>query len=198
MEAALAAAGGNRTAFLAAALALAGCATLLPTTQSGVSSPWRSFDEARRAIEAIEPDRTTVADLKAARIDPYASQNVQLLSYSDVLLRFPLNAATSNSHLDRGLRTCSRRENRVHWYSISVREVKKDHVGSFWQDTLASSAWWKPRVAVQRAHHAGGRARRVHALRRAAPTSTSRKVSRQPLGPIQNLGDAVPVGRIGR
>jgi hypothetical protein len=183
---------GNRTALLAAALAVSGCASLLPTTQTGVSSPWRSFAEAQRAIEAIEPDRTTVADLKAAGIDPYASQNVQLLSYSDVLLRFPLHAAASNSHLDRGLRACLEAGKSCTGYSISVREVKRDHVGPFWQDTLGfrrvvETTGWQFNALILLVGN-----RVVYTLYGGQPNLHEQEVSRQPLGPMQNLGDALP------
>ena len=179
----------------ACAVALAGCANLLPTSRSEVSGPWRSFDEARATIEAIVPERTTAADLRVAGIDPYASANVQLLSYSDVLLRFPLNAAAPS---DSGLRDCLAAGKACTGYSINVREVKKDHVGSFWKDTLGfkrvvETTGWQFNALILLI---GDRV--VYTLYGGQPNLHEQEVTRQPLGPAQNLGDALPVGNLGR
>src|SRR5687768_17867755 len=68
-------------------VAFTGCAQLLPKARAEVSSPWRTFEAAREAIDRIEPYRTTIADLRAAGIDPYEDSNVQVLTFSDVMLR---------------------------------------------------------------------------------------------------------------
>lgn len=58
---------------LAAAFLAAGCVELLPKSHSEVQSPWDSFEEARATFEAIVPDRTTAAELRARKLDPYES-----------------------------------------------------------------------------------------------------------------------------
>jgi hypothetical protein len=186
---------GRRALLLAGASALAGCASLLPTSRSEVSGAWHSFEEAKATIEAIVPERTTAADLRAAGIDPYASANVQLLSYSDVLLRFPLNATVAG---DSGLRECLAAGKACTGYSINVREVKKDHVGSFWQDTLGfkrvvETSGWQFNALILLV---GDRV--VYTLYGGQPNLREQEVTRQPLGPAQNLGDSIPVGSLGR
>lgn len=133
-----------------------GVLELLPTAEVQVSGPWHSFDEARAAIERIEPHRTTTADLRASGIDPYEGPNVQLLSYSDILLRFPMGVNFANGPVDRGLHECLGAGKSCTGYSISVREMKHDRTGSFWLDALGfkrvsippagnstrSSSWW--------------------------------------------------------
>src|SRR5688572_18825853 len=114
---------------LCAALAAAGCAELLPKSSSEASSAWHSFEQARDAIERIVPGETTVGELRALGIDPYASANVQLLTFSDIALRFPLNIPPER--LDQGLRHCLEAGKGCTGYSISVREVKRDRVGGF-------------------------------------------------------------------
>jgi hypothetical protein len=182
----------GRASMLAGASALAGCASLLPTSLSEVTGRWHSFDEAKATIEAIVPDRTTVTDLRAAGIDPYASTNVQLLSYSDVLLRFPLNASFAG---DPGLRECLAAGKACIGYSINVRETKKDHVGSFWQDTLGfkrvvETSGWQFNALILLV---GDRV--VYTIYGGQPNLHEQEITRQPLGPAQNLGDAIPRGR---
>lgn len=181
-------------ALLAASAWLAGCATLLPTSHLEVRSPWRTFDEAREAIERIEPDRTTVADLRVAGIDPYARPNVQLLSYSDILLRFPLGGSAANGRLDRGLRECLEAGKACTGYYISVREVKRDRIGSFWLDALrfkrvVETTGWQFNALILLVGE-----RVVYTLYSGQPHLLEQEVTRQPLGPVQNIGDSVSIG----
>src|SRR5512141_2734223 len=99
-------AAGGVVAVVMVALALGGCADLLPKAHTEVRSSWHSFEEARATIETIVPYRTTAADLKAMGIDPFATANVQLLTYSDIVLRFPLTGTLPMDRLDGGLRQC--------------------------------------------------------------------------------------------
>ncbi len=117
-----------------AILLLAGCAQLLPKSSAEVSSQWQSFEQARDTIEAIVPGKTTVAELRAMGIDPYSSPNVQLLTYSDIALRFPV--ALGHDNLEHGLRQCLQAGKACIGYFINVREVKRDRTGGFWKDTL--------------------------------------------------------------
>lgn len=181
----------------AAALLLGGCAQLLPKAQSEVSSPWRSFDEAKAAIEAIAPDRTTAGDLRTAGIDPYASPNVQLLSYSDILLRFPL-AAGSRTTLDAGLRACLDAGKSCSGLYISARDVKHDRVGPFWQDAfgfkrIVITTGWNFNALVLLVDD-----RVVYTLYGGQPNLHEQEVTRQPLGPVQNFGESVPIGNLVR
>ena len=176
--------------------ALAGCSSLLPKAQSQVASPWKSFDEARDAIEAIVPDRTTVADLKASGIDPYTSPNVQLLSYSDILLRFPMNGGLGSEGLDRGLRACLDAGKSCSGFSISVQDIQRDRTGPFWPDALGFrrvtdvSGWTFNALILVIGE------RVVYTLYGGQPLVRQQEVSRQPLGPVQNLGEALPVQKV--
>jgi hypothetical protein len=177
---------------LVSALALAGCASLLPTSQSEVNGTWSTFEEARAAIERIEAQRTTVADLKAAGIDPFTSTNVQLLSYSDVLLRFPINGGLAENRLDRGLAECLKAGKACTGYSIAMSDVKKDRVGPFWLDVfgfkrVAITSGWQFNALILLVDD-----RVVYTLYSGRPNVREHEVSRQPLGPIQNVGDALP------
>jgi len=60
--------------------------------------------QARAAVEAIEPGRAATEQLRAIGLDPLVGSNVQLLTYSDIALRFPANVAPDR--LDPGLRQC--------------------------------------------------------------------------------------------
>ena len=178
------------------AVALAGCANLLPRVHNEVTSPWSSFDEARDAIERIEPGRTGAGELRAQGIDPYSSANVQLLSYSDVLLRFP--NAGSVGEVDAGLGRCLRAGKSCTGYAIAVRETQRDRTGSFWQDALGFKrvievTGWTFNALILMVDD-----RVVYTLYGGQPKLREQEVTRQPLGPVQNVGDSLPLGNLVR
>lgn len=176
---------------LLTALSLAvGCSELLPKAEQHVASPWSNFDAAKATFEQIEADRTTVAELRARGIDPYTSENVQLLSYSDILLKFPLADGWSARSIDGGLRRCLEAGKQCTGYSISVQEVHRDRVGSFVLDLLN----FKRTVDVKGWTFNGlillVDERVVYTLYGGQPKVQATEVSKQPLGPVQSLGDA--------
>jgi hypothetical protein len=175
---------------------LAGCADLLPKSQVEVRNPWHSFEEARDAIERIAPQRTTSADLRRMGIDPYASPNVQLLTYSDILLRFPMNVAVD--HLDRGLRDCLEGGKGCTGYYVNVREVKRDRVGGFWADTMGfrrvtEVSGWSFNALVLLVND-----RVVYTLYGGQPNLSEQEVAHNPLGPAQGFGESLPWGNLVR
>lgn len=178
------------SALLAATFLIAGCARLLPKAQSEVHSPWGNFEEARTTFERIEPDRTTASDLRSRGIDPYTSDNVKLLSYSDILLKFPVANGWSRDSLDSGLRRCLEAGKHCIGYSIEVHDVKRDRVGGFWEDTLGFKrivdvSGWTFNGLILLVDD-----RVVYTLYGGQPNVREKETSRQPLGPVQNLGDA--------
>jgi hypothetical protein len=179
-------------ALLASTVALCGCAQLLPKARSEVASPWTSFEEARDTIERIVPGRTTAAELRAMGLDPYASANVQLLSFSDVLLRFP--NAGSLRLLDDGLRQCLEAGRACTGLAINARDTRRDRVGNFWQDALSFKrvvevSGWSFNALVLLVDE-----RAVYTLYGGQPHLREQEVTRQPLGPLQEWGDSLPVG----
>lgn len=179
---------------LLVAVALGGCADLLPKQQSEVKSGWRNFEEARAALERLSPGRSTVADLRAIGLDPDATPNVQLLTFSDIALRFPVNLPADQ--LDAGLRECLRAGKACIGYSIAIRDVKRDRVGDFWQDALGFkrvvdvSGWTFNALVLV----VGERV--VYTLYGGQPHLREQEVTRQPLGPVQGFGESLPLGNL--
>jgi hypothetical protein len=178
--------------------ASAGCADLLPKASSEVSSPWASFDDARAAIERIVPEKTSVPELQMQGIDPYISPNVQLLSYSDILLRFPINGPSARERLDPGLAACLDAGKACTGYAITARDTRRDHVGGFWQDVLGFKrvvevTGWSFNALILLV---GDRV--VYTLYGGQPLVHEHEVTRQPLGPLQGIGESLPVGNLVR
>lgn len=175
----------------AALLALAGCVQLLPKAHTEVAGPWRSFEEAKSAIERIEPHRTSAGDLRAQGLDP-SSPNVQLLTYSDIVLRFPVGGGLSSQQLDPGLRECLEAGKACQGYSITVRDVRRERVGNYFQDAfgfkrVVDVSGWSFNALILLVHD-----RVVYTLYGGQPNLREQEITRQPLGPLQDWGNAVP------
>ena len=183
-----------RLSFLACvALALAGCATLLPTGQQQLPSRWHSYDEAKASIEAIVPGTTRATDLNAMGLDPYVDHNIQLLTYSDVVLRFPLGSGVAAEQLDAGLRECLAAGKACTGYAIAARDIERDHTGPFLQDALGFKRVIETRGWTFNALVLLVDDRVVYTLYGGQPNLYEREVTRQPLGPAQNLGESIPM-----
>lgn len=185
-------AAGRVTGLVLACALLGGCAELLPKARTEVASPWHSYEQAREAIERIVPYQTTTADLKARGIDPFVTPNVQLLNYSEIVLRFPLSGSMPMDKLDRGLRECLEAGMTCQGYSITALETKRDRIGNFWLDalqfhrTIDVSGWaFNALILV-----VDGRV--VYVLHGGRPLIREQEVNKQPLGIFQGWGDSLP------
>jgi len=187
----------GRTAVVGIAVAViaagvAGCVALLPKAQNEVQSPWRDFAEARAAIERIVPYQTTRQQLQASGIDPFASPNISLLTYSDVILRFPLGGAVPRERVDRGLRECLDAGKACYGYAIVARDTKRDRTANFWLDSLGfyrqvDVTGWSFNATILLIDDLV-----VYTLYGGQPIISEHEISTQPLGPIQNWGDTLP------
>lgn len=185
---------GIAALLLACAALAGGCSTLLPNSRAGIQSPWHSFEQAKTAIESLKPGVSRTGELRALGIDPYSSPNVQILTFSDIALRFPVSI--SNNHLDKGLRDCLEAGKGCTGYYLNVREVKRDRVGGFWADTLGFK-----RVVVVTGWSFNALLlivddRVVYTLYGGQPSMHEQEISHQPLGPAQDFGESLPLGSL--
>lgn len=161
------------------------CTTLLPNSDTEVHAVWNSFDEARAAIERIEPHRTTIDDLKAAGLDPYVNPNVTLLNYSDILRRFPLPGQVTP--VDRGLRECIEAGKACTGYAVEVSVSHKERVGPFLLDMLSfkritKTTGWSFNAIVLMVDRDV-----VYALYGGKPSISETEKAVEPLGPLQDF-----------
>jgi hypothetical protein len=181
-----------RAMWLAALFLLASCTSLLPRSHSEARGMWESFDQAKAAMEKIRPRETTRAELSDAGIDPYKTPNITILTYSDILLRFPVTAAISMEQLDEGLRTCFQAGKKCDGYLVQVKEAKRQRTGNFWLDSLhfdrpIETKGWSFNALVVLVDDVV-----VYSLYGGQPVVSEFEREKNPLGPLQGWGDAVP------
>lgn len=180
-----------RGAFVLAAAAVAGCASLLPTADVATQQAWGNFEEARAAIERIVPRRTTRGELSAAGIDPLRNASVTILGLPDVMQRFALGTAIDAQELDPGIRECLAAGNACTGYAILVRRSDRKRIGNFWLDTFnfrreTDVTGWTFNALILFVGETV-----VYTVHGGQPRIHEKEVSRNPLGPLQSFGEAV-------
>jgi len=114
-----------------------GCQALLPDASDATQVEWRSFDEARGAIEAIEPFQTRKSTLNENGFDPTRNPAVTILTYPEIVQRFSAGSALRPDEYEPGIRTCLAAGKECSGYAIAARRIKRDRIGNFWLDSFA-------------------------------------------------------------
>src|SRR5690606_38251551 len=181
----------RRAAAFLALLSLAACQSLLPTARETTDGPWETYEDAVAAIEALVPYRTTMADLRAAGIDPETTPSITNLTYSDLIARFSPHPAVRPEDLDRGLRACfmpGQRRRRLPGAASKVRHRRAGHLGADTVDFRRQTdiTGWRFNATIIVVDDVV-----VFAVHGGQPTVQDRRVARNPLGPLQSFGEAL-------
>lgn len=169
---------------------LAGCAALLPRSESGVTSQWSSFDTARENFNRVKPYETDKKQLAALGLDPITNPNITILNYSDVIRRFIPSSAVAAENLDRGISECIAAKNDCTAYEVDVKSLKKKRAGNFWLDALnfkrltETTGWRFTGLIVLRDDLV------VYKLWGGQPSIQEAETSRNPLGPFQGFTES--------
>ncbi len=109
----------------------AGCgAKLLPTSKHDTKTSWASYHDAKNAFDLIVPYQTTQEDLKRLGYDPFASPNVTLLTYIELLHRFLPNNSITKSDLDPGVQDCLAMKDACTAYEIDLKIDREERFGN--------------------------------------------------------------------
>jgi len=174
----------------AASLCLLGaCASLLPSARTEVVSTWSSYEVALQSLAAITPYQADRLAVHRQGLDPRHHPGVSVLHYADVLKRFAAAASLPPEHLDRGIRDCLHAGQRCTGYAVSVTKKHSKRVGNFWLDMLSFrretviTGWSVDALLVFVDDQL------VYELVGGQPTVQVLELQRNPLGPLQTLGE---------
>ena len=176
-----------------AALVLHGCGGLLPRSHESVNVTWSNFDEAKSAFDRIEPNATTVADLKALGFDPYTSPNATILTYLDVIKYFMPNQSIRLEDLDPAVRACISAREACRGFRVSAGEKHSKRYGNVLLDLFnfrrrATQTGWQFTALLLAQDD-----RITYKLWGGKPTLDGQTDRRNPLGPLQSLDNVLPV-----
>lgn len=98
-----------RSLVLSIAFLTAGCSSMLPksseTSDTGAGA-WRTYAEAQATFDRIVPGKTTIAELRALRLDPGTNPDITKLQRYEVMQKFMVNQHVGLADLDDGVREC--------------------------------------------------------------------------------------------
>ncbi|MCX8115078.1 MAG: hypothetical protein N3D71_08415 [Burkholderiaceae bacterium] len=179
------------TLYSALAMVLSGCQALLPTSSSRTPFGWSSYVEAARALEQVVPYKTQRSELHVLGFDSTDNPAVTILNFADIVQRFPAVAALPTNELDPGLRDCLKAGRRCTGYAINVKQVGRKRIGNFWLDTFnfrreSEVTGWSFNALIVLVDDVV-----VYALSGGQPAIREYETVRNPLGPLQSLGDAI-------
>lgn len=163
---------------------------LLPSSIAISPSRFESYQAARDALEKAEPYKTTLSDLKALGFDPYASVNVTIIPYPEVLSRLVPYSGVPLEMLDPGVRDCIVAQTRCKAYLFHIARNHRQRDGNFFLDFLnfvrhvQVTGWTFDGMVVVRDdvvvfRNVGG-----------APNINTSEQTVSPLGPFQRAGES--------
>ena len=174
------------------ALLLAGCSSLLPRSKEHQpGTPWTTYREAQAAFDKIVPGKTTLEDLVELSLDPDKVPNISILNYSDVLRRFMQNQSVTMADLDHGVQECVAAKTVCRGFEVNQRLVSKQRQGNFFLDVLGfrketQTQGWRFNGLVLLKDGVV-----VYKLTGGQPILQGTEESKNPLGPVQALGQRV-------
>lgn len=173
------------------ALAMMSCSSLLPHGKQETQTPWHSYAEARAMFDKIIPGKTSLAELKALRVEPEQTANVALLSHADLLRRLTFTSPLDVRLLDPGLQECVSAFHTCFAYEIEQTYLERQRIGNFWLDflnfrrTVNVSGWQFDAIIVIKDDTV------VYKLWSGKPTIHQLEEERSPLGPFQGFGPSL-------
>ena len=173
-------------------LGLTGCASWLPQASSDPVH-FTSFDQAKLAVESIEPGRTRLQNLKDVHLDPVQQPNTVLLSYADILRRVMGGSVLAKQDLAPGIVQCLEAHDACQGLEYNISSIHKDRMGSFWLDFInfkreTVTSGWRFNALVLSVDGVV-----VYRSWGGQPEVNLVDKQRNPLGPLQEIGPAIVI-----
>lgn len=174
------------------ALLMGGCSSLLPRARSE-SSSFKSFEEARNAIDGLVPMKSNVAELSRLGIDPAQQPNITILTQADVVRRFVPSALLKREDLDPGVLVCLEARDACRGWEMTASRINKKRTGNFLADFTnfsrhAETTGWRFNALILLVNDVV-----VYRAWGGQPSVNEKEVSTNPLGPLQEMGPAIIV-----
>jgi hypothetical protein len=109
------------------------CSSLLPVSQSN-SSSFKSFDEARSAVVALVPMKTSKKTVNANGIDFAKQPNTKILTHSEIVRLLVPAGLLKRDDLDPGILVCVQARDACNGLDIVAYRIAKTRTGNFFAD----------------------------------------------------------------
>lgn len=178
------------TSLLILFLLSSSCSSMLPRGNNE-SSVFKSFDEARDAIDALVPMKSDVASLTKLKIDPVQQPNTTILTQADIVRRFVPSTLLKREDLDPGVLACLEARDACRGWEITAAHISKERTGNFFADFAnfarhTNTTGWRFNALILLVNDTV-----VYRAWGGQPRINEIENTRNPLGPLQDLGPAL-------
>jgi hypothetical protein len=166
------------------------CSSMLPKSHTE-STSFASYEEARGAIEKLEPMKSDKTTLEKNGFNPEMHPNTKILTHSDVVRLFVPTSLLKREDLDPGVLACLESRNACHGLEITGAKIARVRTGNFLADfsnfhRRTETTGWRfnglilfvKDLVVYRSW--GGQ-----------PMVSEIEISRNPMGPLQDVGPSL-------
>lgn len=172
---------------LLACVLASGCATWLPEAHTD-TTPFNSFEEARASVEALVPMRSDRKALESNGFAPSRHPNTIILTHADVVRRFVPSGLLRREDLDVGVLTCLEARDACKGMEVLGAKIHKARKGGFWADFLnferrTETTGFRFNALVLMVNDLV-----VYRSWSGQPAVSELEVTRNPLGPFQDIG----------
>jgi hypothetical protein len=178
---------------LLASSALCACSAMLPDAKQDVSTPWSDFDSAKRSYDQISPYLTDMATVRRLGFDPYKTSNMQVLNQAQVVNAVLPSPLQEKASIPRGIADCMQVQEACVGYLMEPSKTEQKRVGNFFLDFLnfkrhtVTTGWKFSALIVVIDDHV------VYKQWSGQPRIESTDLRRNPLGPLQSMGETLKV-----
>ena len=177
---------------LSLALLVSACSSMLPRARSE-STPFKSFDEARLAIEGLVPMKSNVVTMTELGISPVQQPNTNILTHDDIVRRFVPSSLLKREDLDPGVLACLEAREACRGWEITAAHILKARTGNFFADFTnfsrrTETTGWRFNALILLVNHVV-----VYRAWGGQPNVNEIESTTNPLGPLQDMGPAIIV-----
>jgi hypothetical protein len=115
-------------------LCLSGCGSLLPVAKSRTESPWRTFNQAKTTLDKVVPYQSSRDDLHTLSLDPFYNNNIEILTYLDLVELFMPNSSFRKEDLVEGVKNCLDAQEKCSGYRIAISNMESRRFGNVFLD----------------------------------------------------------------
>jgi len=169
---------------------IGGCSTMLPKSHTE-STSFTSFDEARLAIEKLEPMKSDKGTLERNGFNPVSHPNTKILTHTDVVRLFVPTTLLRREDLDPGVLMCLEARDACHGLEITGSKIARVRTGNF----LADFSNFKRRTETSGWRFNGlilfVKDTVVYRSWSGQPSISEVEITHNPLGPLQDVGPSL-------
>ncbi len=170
---------------------LAGCSSLLPSSEQQVSNGWNDFEGVKKSYDQIVPYVTDMDTVRQLGFDPFKTPNMQILNHSQVVSAVLPSPLLDRADIPRGIQDCMQAREACIGYLMEPSRLDRQRVGNFVldflnfkRDTLITG--WKFGALIVVINN-----KVVYKQWSGNPRIEETESRRNPLGPLQGIGESL-------